>query len=154
MDPEQPAPDQGLEVVALHRAELRGSMDALERALAASAPGRAGAWAEHVRMALLELSADFRVHIEITEGPDGLHHAVMTTAPRLTNAVQRLGREHVLLQGLIDELLVLVSGPTPEDDVRTARERGTALLAQLARHRQRGADLVFEAYQTDIGGES
>ncbi|MDQ1458785.1 MAG: hypothetical protein QOI08_269, partial [Actinomycetota bacterium] len=28
----------------------------------------------------------------------------------------------------------------------------TALLAALARHRQRGADLVFEAYAVDLGG--
>ena len=28
----------------------------------------------------------------------------------------------------------------------------TALLAALARHRQRGADLVYEAYAVDLGG--
>ena len=28
----------------------------------------------------------------------------------------------------------------------------TALLVALARHRQRGADLVYEAYAVDIGG--
>ena len=26
------------------------------------------------------------------------------------------------------------------------------LLGQLTRHRQRGADLIYEAYQVDIGG--
>jgi len=28
----------------------------------------------------------------------------------------------------------------------------TALLAALARHRQRGADLIYEAFAVDIGG--
>jgi hypothetical protein len=28
------------------------------------------------------------------------------------------------------------------------------LLHELSRHRQRGADLVYEAYETDIGGET
>jgi hypothetical protein len=36
--------------------------------------------------------------------------------------------------------------------VDAVRERGTRLLGHLVRHRQRGADLIFEAYQTDIGG--
>ncbi|WP_422771495.1 hypothetical protein ACN28C_33630 [Plantactinospora sp. WMMC1484] len=30
----------------------------------------------------------------------------------------------------------------------------TDLLRELFRHRQRGADLVYEAYQPDIGGET
>jgi hypothetical protein len=34
------------------------------------------------------------------------------------------------------------------------RELGTQLLATLSRHRQRGADLVYEAYQVDIGGDT
>jgi hypothetical protein len=28
----------------------------------------------------------------------------------------------------------------------------TALLVALAKHRQRGADLIYEAYDVDIGG--
>ena len=35
-----------------------------------------------------------------------------------------------------------------------ARQRGATFLGMLSRHRQRGADLVFDAYQTDIGGET
>jgi hypothetical protein len=39
-------------------------------------------------------------------------------------------------------------------EVDGIRESATALLGMLSRHRQRGADLVFDAYQTDIGGET
>ncbi len=39
-------------------------------------------------------------------------------------------------------------------DVKGIREAGTSLLARLSRRRQRGADLVFDAYQIDIGGET
>ena len=55
------------------RAELRESLGALEQALAAPARDRADAWAGRVHVALVELSGDFRDHIEITEGPDGLY---------------------------------------------------------------------------------
>lgn len=40
------------------------------------------------------------------------------------------------------------------DDVDRIRDLGTALLGRLVRHRQRGFDLVFDAYDFDIGGET
>jgi hypothetical protein len=44
--------------------------------------------------------------------------------------------------------------PDPEDAEWSERLRSvlTSLLVALARHRQRGADLVYEAYAVDIGG--
>jgi hypothetical protein len=143
-----------LESIRLHRAELRESMMALEHALAAPAADRLSAWAERVNVAVVELEADFREHISITEGPDGLYSAVLSTAPRLSSSVDSLTREHVVIRGMTDGLLALVSGPTVTEDVEEVREVATTLLAKLSRHRQRGADLVYEAYQTDIGGET
>jgi hypothetical protein len=49
----------------------------------------------------------------------------------------------------------LATGPGPgEYDDWSERKRAdlTTLLVALARHRQRGADLVYEAYDVDIGG--
>lgn len=34
------------------------------------------------------------------------------------------------------------------------RHRAGHLLRKLARHRRRGSDLLWEAYQTDLGGET
>ena len=41
-----------------------------------------------------------------------------------------------------------------KEDVDGVRRLGTALLGLLVRHRQRGSDLVYEAYELDIGGET
>jgi hypothetical protein len=154
MEPSLPPPEQvSLEALRRHRAELRESMNALEQALAAPAPGRPGAWAQRVHVALVELSADFREHIDITEGPHGLYRGLLTTAPRLSNAVARLTREHAQIRDLVDDLLARVSGPEV-DDADRVRDLGTALLGRLVRHRQRGSDLVYEAYEADIGGET
>jgi hypothetical protein len=136
------------------RAELRDAVGALRRALAAPALGRTDAWAEQVQVAALDLSGDLRLHVEITEGPDGLHAAVLASTPRLANAVRRLGHDHVLLANRVDQLLACVTGPGGGENVEAAREHGIALLDQLLRHRRRGADLVFEAYQADLGGEA
>jgi hypothetical protein len=136
------------------RAELFESISAVERALAAPAPGVEARWAERVQGALAELSSDFAAHIDVTEGPDGLYRELLQTAPRLSGAVARLVREHVLIKDLLDNLTASVSDPGTDTDVDKVRDRGTALLGRLVRHRQRGSDLIYQAYTVDIGGET
>jgi hypothetical protein len=154
MDPVVPLALTSYQAVRAHRAELRESLSALEKALAGPAPGRVEAWAERVHVALVELSADLREHVELTEGPEGLHREVLTAVPRLAGAVARLGDEHVEFTRLVDDLLSRVSGHVHGDDVAYVRGMGVALLGRLVGHRQAGADLVYEAYEADIGGET
>ncbi len=155
MEPTSSTPERAfLEELRRRRAELLESMSAVEHALAAPAPGRQARWAERVHVALVELCADFGEHIDITEGPDGLYRELLSTAPRLSGAVARLTREHALIRDLLDNLLARVSEPEISEDVDTVRDRGTALLGKLVRHRQRGSDLIYEAYTADIGGET
>jgi hypothetical protein len=134
------------------RAELRETMGALERALAAPAVERAVIWGELVHQALVELADDFVEHIEVTEGPDGLHQAILTGAVRLANAVNALAAEHAVITAEIAALVSQTEPPVTATDVDPTRERATRLLGDLVRHRQRGADLIYEAYDTDIGG--
>ncbi len=143
---------ESLKAVRMHRSELRESMAALEQALAAPAPGRARAWAERVHVALVELSSDLRVHREVAEGPGGLHADIVGSAPRLAGPVVRLAADHVAITQAVEDLLDRLSVPLADDEVADVRERGVALLGRLVRHRQAGADLVFEAYEVDVGG--
>jgi hypothetical protein len=154
MEPVVGAADPGLARLRHVRAELGGSMAALEQALAAPAPGRHEAWAERVDVALVELSADFGEHVAVTEGSDGLHDAVVEAAPRLSNPVRRLAAEHTVIRRLVGELLERVRPTVAAGDVDAIRGHGTALLGRLARHRQRGADLIYQAYEVDLGGET
>ena len=155
MDESSPGSDLDLlEELRRHRAELRESMGALEDALAAPATSDGSRWTQRVEAALAEVAGDFRAHVDITEGPKGLHVELLEASPRLAGAVADLTRDHLLIGGRIDDLLTRVAGPettAPADEVRTA---ATVLLGRLVRHRQRGADLVFEAYEFDIGGET
>ena len=154
MQPSSPTPEQVLlDAVRRRRAGLHESMIALEQAFAAPAPGRHGAWVQRVHAALAELVADFRAHIDITEGPSGLYADLCTTEPRLSYAVARLTREHAHIRELIDDLLARASG-SDVNDVDAVRDVGTALLGSLVRHRQHGSDLIYEAYAFDVGGEN
>jgi hypothetical protein len=154
MEPTVPTTEQVfMTTLRQRRADLRESINALEHALAAPAPTRLGAWIQRVNAALVELSSDFRDHIDITEGPGGLYPAVLAAAPRLSNALTRLTREHVEIKSTVDDLLARVDEPDL-DEVDRIRDLATALLGRLVRHRQRGSDLVWEAYAVDLGGET
>jgi hypothetical protein len=140
-----------LEKLRQRRAELRESMSALENALAAPTVGAPERWADRVHTALVELSADFRLHVEITEGSNGLYQELLETAPRLSEAVSRLTGEHAAIRHTLDALLSTAATSTDADRLR---DQGTALLGRLVRHRQQGSDLVYEAYEFDIGGDT
>ncbi len=141
-----------LDAVRLRRAELRETLNLLEAALAAPASGRAVIWGEAAHSALVMLADDFAAHVEVTEGPDGLHQSIIAGDVRLANAVTALTAEHAELSAEIAGLVVDSEPPVTAGDVPGIRDRGTALLAGMIRHRQRGADLIYEAYETDIGG--
>jgi hypothetical protein len=141
-----------LATVRQRRAELRESINALELALASPAVGRPLIWGERVRSVLAEVADDFREHIEVTEGPEGLHHAILDGDLRLANAVHALTDEHKQISEEIADLLTETEPPVTAEDATDVRERATHMLGHIIRHRQRGADLIFEAYDTDIGG--
>ncbi|MGH8963351.1 MAG: hypothetical protein ACRDWT_19535 [Jatrophihabitantaceae bacterium] len=141
-----------LAAVRQRRAELRESINALEQALASPAVGRPLIWGERVRSVLVEVADDFREHIEVTEGPDGLHQAILAGDLRLTNAVDALTAEHKQISEQIAALVAETEPPVTADDATDVRERANHMLGHVIRHRQRGADLIFEAYETDIGG--
>jgi hypothetical protein len=141
-----------LEAVRQRRAELRETLDTLERCLAAPGATRSVLWGEQLHASLDRLTSEFALHVEVTEGPDGLHQAILAGDLRLANQVGALSAEHSEIAADIAALAAASDAPVAPDDVADVREQGTKLLGRLIRHRQRGADLIYEAYQTDIGG--
>jgi hypothetical protein len=119
-----PTNDQALEALRVRRADLRESMSALEHALAAPAPGRLDAWTERVHVALVELFSDFREHIAIAEGPNGVYRGVLSSTPRLSSEVVRLTRDHAEINDLIDHLLNSVSAAPLNAGVDGVRDLG------------------------------
>jgi hypothetical protein len=146
--------DRLLTDVRQRRAELRRAMGAVELALAAPSGAGGADWSAKVRAALLDLLTGVREHIVLTEGADGLYRELTQTSPRLLGPVDQLTCEHAQIMRRIEELLIWVDVTNDLPDVNEVRRIGTELLSALIRHRQRGADLIFEAYDLDIGGET
>lgn len=133
-----------------YRASLLPDIQVLERALAVAPVDPA--WRCKLAVRLGALHGTFAEHMVVTEGPDGLYAELLDHAPRLARAVRLLTREHGAVAATIAGLRRRVD--LPETDVDELRGRGDDLLRALSRHRQRGADLVYQAYQLDIGGET
>ena len=150
MDPEFAA---YLDRVRAHRAELGESMAALDAALALPI-GLGPLWRRRVRAALTELEHDLRDHRAITEEPGGLYADAVARAPRLASLAKLQMEEHLDFVEVVQRLLgEREAGLESPEAVAAHREAATALVGRVIRHRQRGADLIYEAYEVDIGGQ-
>jgi hypothetical protein len=141
---------QSLPAVRRQRATLLHAIRGVEEALAA--PAQEPGWRERVVGRLQSLGAAFAEHVVVTEGPAGLYAELLDHAPRLCRPVYGLAREHAAVEAALSTLERRAA--LPETTVDEVRCWASDLLRELSRHRQRGADLVYEAYHTDIGGET
>lgn len=135
------------------REHLHAALVAVEEAIARPT-GRPSDWAGRVHEALIELGSAFERHIATTEEPGGLFEAVNTAAPRLAGRVERLVREHQEIRTAIGQAIDAVrpqAHPFGQEDATGGRDVVLQLVNRLLRHRQTGADLVYEAFETDIG---
>jgi hypothetical protein len=132
------------------RQALRATMLALEAASAAPI-GKDG-WLDRVAEALDDLAGDFEKHVKTVEGERGLLEEIMDTAPQLKAGMQQMRNDHKELHALIDGTRTSVKDAeiTP-DGLAMVRREIRGLVTGLAEHRQRGADLVYDAYNVDIG---
>ncbi|MFJ8577133.1 hypothetical protein [Micromonospora sp. NPDC093277] len=131
------------------RPSFLGDVHALARAFAA--PAGEPRWREGLILHLSPVRRGFAEHVRVTEGPTGLYAALIHEAPRLDRGVRRLTVEHTAITATIAALQQAATLPAvPAEELR---ERVGRLLEALDRHRRRGADLLWEAYQADLGGE-
>ncbi|WP_240639310.1 hypothetical protein [Micromonospora ureilytica] len=131
-------------------AGLAGDVHALGRAVAITTIGQR--WREGVLLRLRPVRQGFAEHVRVTEGPSGLYRELLTQSPRLDHGVRLLTREHAaIVAAILAVQQIAERSEAPPDELR---HRAGHLLRRLARHRRRGADLLWEAYQTDLGGET
>lgn len=129
------------------RRAFHDSLVGLEKALATAA-GHPKVWRETVIEALNEFDETLAAHIEQTESPRGFFHEILDLAPRLAPSVRRLRDEHDEMVGGITELLAWCK--KEDEDIEGLRERALAVLRTAVEHRQRGSDLLYEAYEVDV----
>lgn len=129
------------------RLTLKQAVSAVETA--AASPAADTRWHEINTRELRRLRGAFDDHVVEVEAEDGLLAELSRDAPRLQNGINRLAREHPEICQQIDAVIAMAEAGSDPDEVRSA---SLATLVAIARHRQRGADLVYEACNVDIGG--
>lgn len=154
MAEENPDLTAALDEARKRRADLHAALIDVERAISGPATGREQEWSSGVVTRLLALRDALDEHIEATERTDGLYDEITGRAPRLSNAVQRLQAEHPEMRSAISQTIDrLQTTPVGESwPLGEARDDLQRLLGRVVKHRQLGADLVWEAYNLDIGG--
>ena len=137
------------------RATLHDALVHLEIAISSPAAGRIPEWTALVTKEVVGIRDAFDQHVMVTEKPGGLYEEIITRAPRLDGTVRRLKQEHPEIVEKVAQMVerlekATIGGPEwPLDDARDDLQR---FIGTVIRHRQKGADLVWEAYNVDIGG--
>jgi hypothetical protein len=140
-----------LDEVVRRRADLYQAILGLESAAARPAIAREDEWVDGVLHALAELEHEIADHIDVTERPDGLYDEIVEAAPRLSRSVQVLRDEHPDIQAATSALRSRLEDRDAVS-VDDARDEIAHVLGRLVKHRQHGADLLWEAYSLDTGG--
>jgi hypothetical protein len=155
---ENPGEEQltpALDAARERRRTLHETLVHLEKAISSPAVGRIPDWTATVLKELIDVREAFDQHIEVTESPDGLYDEILERAPRLGGNVRRLREEHPEIAASVNAMVERFEHEEVGSDawpLERARDDLQRQIGQVIRHRQRGADLVWEAYNVDIGG--
>lgn len=146
------ANNDALDAAKTRRTALHTAMVEVENA--AQAPTKSQFWRAMLFAALDDLSVALEEHIATVDAPGGIIDRVTADAPRLDAAGRRLTNDHEPLRRQVAEAINAVraaDSPPSDEDVDTIHEIILELIGALSRHRQRGSDFVWEAYDVDIG---
>jgi hypothetical protein len=141
--------------VRVRREDLRQRMIELEDAAARPAGGDPEVWWKSIHHHLDDLRDAWEHHVVATEKPDGFLDEVVAHAPQLARRRETLLKDHVEISGMLDVLVARqLPAPGAEGDgaawVDAARDDLVDLLGALVRHRHRGAEFTYDAYNVDL----
>lgn len=138
----------GIDTARERRIDLQQAMARLETRVAR--PSAAVIWQTDVNAALSDLGEALEAHISKVEDENGLLASIVADTPRLAGQVAEMRGQHDELRTAFYRALASCS---MQGDLEPTliRRRVTSLLGRLAMHRQLGSELVFDAYNVDIG---
>jgi len=132
--------------IAKRRQRLYDAMRQLE--WAAARASQQHDWLEIVSGASVELKQALDEHVEQTEGAGEFLEDLVSQAPRLAADADLLRREH---RALVSSCERLQSTTRSALDIGGIRRSVLVLLGLIVEHRQRGAELLYDAFNVDLG---
>jgi hypothetical protein len=110
----------------------------------------AGPWLNAVQGALDGLAAAWAEHVAFTEGPDGLFEELLGDTLDVAAEVDRLRRDHEVVQAQIARTRELLAQPAAGPDDNRVLMALAGISRQVDQHRRRGADLLYRVYSVDV----
>jgi hypothetical protein len=124
-----------------------------EAALASPAPGREREWAARVATELRQLYDLMRAHCQSAEAPSGLLKSIEETTLIVNERLVGVREHHQKIldecQALLPEVERCASGEAVS--YAALRRRAASLTIEMRHHLALEADLVFEAFESEIG---
>jgi hypothetical protein len=144
-----------VELQASHEEALAAARSALDRAITAHA-GNARQWGEALGDATAGLCHAILEHQEAAEAPGGTLEEMGASAPHLESRIRRQKIDHAVLLSEAANLEAVIRAQVSDGyaNVRELRDRATYLLDRVRMHIAEANDLIYEAYFSEIGGES
>ncbi|MGX7679728.1 hypothetical protein ACSMXN_12635 [Jatrophihabitans sp. DSM 45814] len=153
MDPTGVSSLPDLDAVRRRRITLRAATEHLKQSLAIAAAEPTSNSAADTRQSAQELQDCLRAHVEATEGLQGFHNDILVAAPRLAHGVETLVREHAQMAIMASDVVSSCDKGSAVENVDSTHVLGTQLVAAIDRHLQHGSDLIYEAFEAELGGE-
>lgn len=149
-DPVGGIPDK----VVRHRSRLKAAMSQLDSALAAGNEQPGTTWLASLGDACAGLRAALHRHVALHEGPDSFHSEILRAQPHLAARVTWLQRDHAELRTHLESFSQQVDlARSTAASTADLHRAGSTLLHLFSRHRRKGADVVWDAFEFDLGGE-
>jgi ATP phosphoribosyltransferase regulatory subunit HisZ len=129
------------------------AIEDLEEALATASFDREGFWAQRLIDSLGSLQTALRETRESAQSEGSMLGQLVREFPRLQGRADRLRKDYDALQKQVEKICLdlLVDSPASPQDVEQTREQLAKLLAKLRYVQAIETELLFEAYQVDIG---
>lgn len=95
----------------------------------------------------------WRNHTSVTESPDGMLAQIVADSPRMAPAVDRARHEHEVVAATLSTVCGRLAGLPADSPIDDGIDRPALLrlLTAVDRHRLNGRDLIYQAYQVDLG---
>jgi hypothetical protein len=98
--------------------------------------------------AVTELVEVWHTHSADTEAPGGILTQILDDSPRLASMIDRLRREHEIIGTALGGILRRLEAGA---DCHAVEATLVTVLADINRHRRDGRELIYSAYNVDLG---
>jgi hypothetical protein len=137
-------------VSQVDRDRMLEAMHALEEATGRAALAQSDVWTQAVRTALDRLESAFAEQRASYEDPMGLMAEIASDDPRLRTWVRQLLHRWTELEATAQSLRQTLDSSPDAYSIHEVRERVRWLMGSVRHHREREADLVFDALEVDL----